>query len=234
MKDFIENFLRLFFPEQCRICGTPLLESELCVCRRCDIRLPRTRFHLKQGNAAEQCFYGKVDIERVASFGYFRKDNDLRRIIHRMKYHDAPHTAYLMGKLYARELMHGGWHTDVDLLVPVPLHPLKEMQRGYNQSEQIARGIGSVWGTAVETRVLRKRRHNGSQTTRSLEERYENTLNVFKARRGDLIEGRHVVLVDDVLTSGSTLEACAHALHAVANVRISVLTIGFAGEGPGV
>ena len=231
MKDIIENFLRLFFPEQCRICGTPLLKGELCVCRRCNIRLPRTRFHLKQGNAAEQCFYGKVDIERAACFGYFRKGNDLRNIIHRMKYRDAPHTAYLMGQLYARELMYSGWNTDVDMLIPVPLHPLKEMQRCYNQSEQIARGIASIWGVPVETRVLRKRRHNKSQTKQSHEERYENTFGAFIARQAELIDGRHVVLIDDVLTSGSTLEACAHALRSVANVRISILTIGFAGGG---
>jgi Predicted amidophosphoribosyltransferases len=144
------------------------------------------------------------------------------------KYHNSSRTAYRLGMLYGRELMADNWQRPIDLLSPVPLHWLKQLQRGYNQSEWIAQGLSHIWNIPVRTDLLKRRRNTTTQTQKNIYERFLNADEAFEARKNTLLNGRHILLVDDVLTSGSTLCACAEALHATADLKISILTLGFA------
>ncbi|MGL4292353.1 MAG: ComF family protein, partial [Bacteroidales bacterium] len=209
-------------------CGNSLINEERCYCLHCNQRLPRTRFHEQAGNLAEQLFYGRCEVERVACFCYFEKGGSFREAIHRFKYHDSPRTAFNLGALYARELQSIGWQVPIDILLPVPLHWIKQLKRGYNQSEWIARGVGSVWQKPIRTDILIKRHHTPSQTRKSIYDRYLNASAGFKLKKKQNLEGKHILLIDDVLTSGSTLEACISALQQIPQVKISILTLGFA------
>lgn len=224
----LHTYLSLLFPDGCLLCQRPLTKEESCFCRHCNPHLPRTNFHLTPDNRGEQLFFGKCDVERVASFCYFEKGNQFRQTIHRFKYHDSPATAFRMGAFYAEELAKTNWQTPIDLIIPVPLHPLKLLKRGYNQSEWIAKGLHSVWQIPVNTRLLRKKANTDTQTRRSLYDRYINAQNSFTKRHELPPHVKHLLLVDDVLTSGSTLEACVHALNDASDVKISILTLGFA------
>lgn len=219
---------KLFYPTGCLVCGGTLSGDERCICRHCLPKLPRTEFHLNPGNPAEQLFYGRCEVERCACFCYYERGGDLRHIIHQFKYHDSPRSAWQLGDLYARELLLTGWQKPIDILIPVPLHFLKKNSRGYNQSEWIARGLSNVWQKPIRTDVLRKKRHNTSQTHKSLYERYLNATDSYLLKNEKQLAGKHLLLIDDVLTSGSTLEACVHALKSLPNVKISILTLGFA------
>lgn len=224
----LQACLSFLFPDGCLICQRPLGREENCFCRHCDPQLPRTGFHLRPDNPGEQLFFGKCEVERVASFCYFEKGNRFRHTIHRFKYHDSPRTAFRMGAFYAAELARTNWQAPIDIIVPVPLHPVKQFKRGYNQSFWIARGLGSVWHIPVNSHLLRKKANTDTQTRRSLYERYVNAQNSFRKRGNESLQGCHILLVDDVLTSGSTLEACVHAFQWVSDVKISILTLGFA------
>ncbi|MEG1585734.1 MAG: phosphoribosyltransferase family protein [Bacteroidales bacterium] len=217
----------LFFPRKCLMCANTLSGDETCFCRHCLPRLPRTRFDKQPDNPAEQLFFGKCEIERVACFCYFEKGGTFRNAIHQFKYHDSPKTAFRLGALYAREIA-PEWSDPIDLLIPVPLHWYKQLQRGYNQSEWIARGLASVWHKPIRTDILSKRQNTSTQTRKSIYDRYRNTAQAFRLRSTTPLAGKHILLVDDVLTSGSTLEACAQALQAAEGIKISILTLGFA------
>ena len=199
------------------MCDTPLSGDEESVCRFCLPDLPVTRFHLTPDNRAEQLFFGKADIHRCACFCFYRKGDRFRELIHEFKYHDNRKAAYRIGLLYGKMLKNDGWHTPIDQIIPVPLHPLKRIKRGYNQSEWIARGIASVWNIPVLTRVLTKKKVTSTQTKKSLFERHLNTHDTFHTKAEALTDGMHILLVDDVLTSGSTLTACAISIQAAAD-----------------
>lgn len=220
--------LKLLYPASCLVCGTPLSGREECICRFCLPHLPHTGFHLQPDNKAEQLFFGKAEIERCACFCYFRKGDRFRELIHEFKYRDNRKAAYRMGRLYARILQADRWDAPFACIIPVPLHPFKKIRRGYNQSEWIARGIASVWQTPLRNDILYKRKATSTQTRKGFFERHANASGSFAVREAPALEGRHILLIDDVLTSGSTLTACIGALRQAANVKISILTLGFA------
>ncbi|MEG1616748.1 MAG: phosphoribosyltransferase family protein [Bacteroidales bacterium] len=218
----------LLFPKSCLICENPLCKGEEGVCRYCLGHLPRTNFHLEKDNPAEQLFFGKCEIQQAASFCYFEKGNDLRRLIHEFKYRNNRDVAVQLGALYGRELMRSDWSDGIDLIVPVPLHYYKKIKRGYNQSEYIARGLSSALCKPLCNSVLRKERNAATQTRKTLYDRYLNADRSFSLHNGAKLSGKHLLLVDDVLTSGATLEACANTLLAIPDVKISIITLAFA------
>lgn len=224
----ISHITRFLFPAHCLMCGDQLSGDETCFCRHCLPRLPRTNFHLQADNPAEQLFFGKTAIEKAACYCYFEKGGAFRKAIHQFKYHDSPKTAFRLGKLFASELRITGWEGPIDILIPVPLHWIKQMHRGYNQSEWIARGLADVWHKPIYTHILKRERHTSTQTRKSFYDRYLNAGGSFRIRPTTALTGKHILLVDDVLTSGATLEACAQALHSIPGVKISILTLGFA------
>lgn len=227
---WLSSFVRLFFPRYCVVCGKPLQEGEEGICFRCNMDLPRTNYHLHKDNPVERMFWGKMPLERATSFFFYRKGNDSRRILHLLKYGGRKDLGELMGRQMAAELSETGFFREMDVIIPIPLHPRKQKERGYNQSECIARGISVVTGIPVDTVSVQRGKHTETQTRKSAFERWTNVEGVFLLPHPEHFAGKHILLVDDVLTTGATTTACADAFQDVEGVRISILTLAFAGD----
>lgn len=221
--------VRLFFPARCAVCGAPLQTGEEGVCLRCDMEMPRTGYHLHKDNPVERLFWGKFPLERATSYLYYNKGDDFRRLLHALKYAGRQDLGELTGRFMAAELAPSGFFHGVDVIVPVPLHPKRQRSRGYNQSACIARGISAVTGIPVDTLSVVRHKPTETQTRKSTYERWENVAGIFQLTAPHSFTGKHVLLVDDVLTTGSTITACADAFKEVDGVRLSVLTLALAG-----
>ncbi len=223
------NLLNLFFPNLCKICGSPLVEGEEQICLRCLCDLPHTYYHRKANNPAEQLFFGKNRIEHASAFLRYEKGGKTQKLVHSLKYYDNKEVGYLLGRQAARELLADRSPLiEVDLLIPVPLHPRKERKRGYNQSEWIARGLSSVLHIPIDKGSLARVSFTNTQTRKGVFERWTNVCSIFQVSQPDKLRDKHVLLVDDVITTGATLSACAEALSTVPGIRISVFALSIA------
>jgi ComF family protein len=227
-REYFHGFLSLFYPEFCVACGKNLLDQEVVLCTKCEYEMPRTHFHKVPGNPVEQSFWGRVPIERATSYIFFKKAGKYQKLVHQLKYHGREDVGLQMGRLFAVELKGVEPFASVDYLLPVPLHPKKQKKRGYNQSEVIARGMQEFLNAEIDTSVLLRTSFTETQTKKSRYERWENIEKVFEVRHPEKVEGKHVLLVDDVLTTGATLEGCAQVLKTAANVKVSLATLGYA------
>ena len=207
------------------VCGESLLDGERDICTACAYMMPLTGFAAEADNALFRRFWGIVPVERAAALIFFIHGSEWQRMIHGFKYRDKWHWAYVMGRRLGAALREGGLFADVDVALPVPLHPYRRMLRGYNQSEYIARGVAEELGIEVDLHTLCRRRNNPSQTRLAEREKRENVRDLFSVHDADRIRGRHVLIVDDVITSGETITACAEALIAAAECRISVASV---------
>ena len=224
-KLWLLSFFRLFVPRRCAVCGACLDDGEEVLCLKCDIGMPRTNYHLRADNPVEQRFGGRFPLERATSYFRYCKDGDYRRILFRMKYEGRQDDAEAMGRLMAADLVRSGFFEGVDVLLPVPLHPDKQRLRGYNQSACIAQGVSAVTGIPVSVGNVRRLKFTETQTRKSAHQRWDNVDGVFEAVDAAAFVGQHVLLLDDVLTTGATLTACADALAGVEGVRFSVLAL---------
>lgn len=222
------DFFNLIYPLLCPACRSVLLKQETHICTDCLYKLPRTNFHLDINNSMAQLFWGRVRIEAAAACYYFERGSKCRKILHQIKYRGKKELALFLGTLYGKELSISGCFTDTDLLIPVPLHPYREKQRGFNQSEWFARGLAKSLGKKVVKDVLVRFAGTETQTNKSRIGRWENVENSFKLYLDDKIISKHILLVDDVVTTGATLESCASLLMTSPGVRISILTIAYA------
>lgn len=227
-KVWLSSFLHLFFCRQCAVCGESLQESEEAICLKCNMDLPRTDYHLRADNPVERMFWGKFPLERATSYCFYHKGSDFRQILHQLKYGDRKDLGEVMGRFMAAELAGSGFFRDVDVIVPVPLHPRKLQMRGYNQSECIAKGIAMVTGIPIDVSSVVRGKYTQTQTSKSVYERWENVGGIFRLHHPECWAGKHILLVDDVLTTGATTTACADAFREVDGVRISVLTLAVA------
>ena len=220
----------LFFPRCCLLCGSPLEHGEKVLCFSCLAGLPRTGFHLLEDNRVECNFFGKFPIERATSFLYYTKGGDVRQLLYELKYHGHKEVGEVMGRTLAAELLSSHFFEGIDLIIPVPLHRRKKRQRGYNQSECLAGGISAVTGIPIYADIIARGRYTETQTHKGQYERWENVQNLFVCSSPELLENKHILLVDDVLTTGATIVSCADALQDIPGLRISVLTLALAGE----
>lgn len=223
LRSWLDDFASLFFPRLCVCCGGGLNKAERDVCTDCLCSLPRTRMHEIEANLVEVRFFGRVDVSLATSFLFFEKDTVVQKLLHEIKYHDNPQLAVRLGLMFGTELK-GGRFESVDVIVPVPLHEKRLKERGYNQSEQIANGIAKALGKPVALNVLARTKGNETQTKKGAYERWENVRGIFSLMDAELVKGKHVLLVDDVLTTGATIEACVEVL-ASAEASVSVATI---------
>ena len=225
----LKDLFRLIYPNLCPACEEPLPKGESMICPACFENLPRTDFHLQEQNLAEKIFYGRFGFHQVSSAFHFNKGNSVQRILHEIKYNGGTDLAEQLAAWYGKNLEEQDWFTEPPIFIPVPLHPQKMYTRGYNQAYHLAKGLASAVKDSRCLEFLLRREDKGSQTRKGRFARWENVENIF-APAFDEILTQPVVLVDDVLTTGATLEACAAALKPAAQGQISALTLAFAGQ----
>jgi ComF family protein len=226
--DLWDDFISLLFPRLCYACGNHLLRNENLICTGCYVLIPRTNYHLQPENPVEQLFWGRCLIEKAAAFSFYAKGSRIRNLIHKLKYEGIKEIGYELGRIYAVSLKSSGFAADIDVIIPVPLHPSKKRIRGFNQSEYISSGISDVTGVQVNTDSLVRKVISATQTNRSRFDRWTNVEGIFRVEDAEAIRGKHILLVDDVITTGSTVESCVNELLKVENVKVSVVAIGCA------
>ena len=224
----LNDLFDLLFPDLCVVCGNNLLKNEQHICMICLHNIPKTNFHLLKDNSIEKRFWGKVPIFRSTAFFYFQKGSPFQKLLHCLKYKGNKEIGEVLGKYAAVDLLESPDFATVDIIIPVPLHPKKYKQRGYNQSEWIGNGISIILAKPQDTNSLVRVHENTTQTKKNVYERYENTDGIFNLSDKETLRGKHVLLVDDVLTTGSTLEACIKALLDIEGIRISVFALAVA------
>lgn len=217
------------FPRQCLMCGCRLSTTEKHLCVSCLRMLPRTHYHLCKHSPIEMFFWGKLPIERATSFLYYDGIRT-RDIIYSMKYHHAPETGRYVSEIFAAEIKDCGFFNGIDCIIPVPLSRQRQWKRGYNQSEWIARGISRQTGIPVWKDVVKRVVDNQTQTALMHYERWDNVEDIFRLVRPERIHGKHVLLVDDVMTTGATISSCAKELTKAKDVKISIATLCVAGH----
>ena len=223
------RLLDLIAPRLCVVCGRRLSPSEQVVCASCNMHLPRTGFQLNAyDNMMARLFWGLIPVERVAALFYYEGGSKTANILYDLKYHDHPEIGVEMGRMMADEFNEAGFFDGIDLIVPVPLARNRQRHRGYNQSRCLAEGICQVTSLPRYDQIICRKHFEKSQTQMGRWERQENVAHVFELENPTAIRGKHVLLVDDVVTTGATMVACARELLKAGDVKISLLSLGFA------
>jgi ComF family protein len=224
----LTDILAFLLPRTCPACRRPLKDWEECLCLVCQAQLPVTNFDLNPDNPLAEMFWGRVRLSQAVAWFYFRKGSIYQDALHKLKYNDRPDIGFLLGKQFGYELFRSPVFIQPDVLVPVPLHPKKLRKRGYNQSEAIARGLSVGLQIPLSDSILTRPHATSTQTRKNRYERYLNVTGKFSVSDPSDLENRHVLLIDDVITTGATLEACAEELLVYPGVKVSVAALAWA------
>ncbi len=222
------GFTHLLYPELCVACGGDLPSSATCFCIRCRARLTSLDMHLVQENEFIHRLWGRIKIESGAAAYYFTPQSPIRMAVHHLKYKNKPDIGLMIGREFGRKLRESNLFKPVEAIVPVPLHPRKERLRGYNQSAMFAQGLSEAMDVPMLGKVLVRRAFTETQTKKKRMERFQNVGEVFAVVKPEAIKGKHILLVDDVLTTGATLEVCGQTLLDVGSAKLSCATIAIA------
>ncbi len=215
-------------PRCCVVCGRRLAPTERSLCSVCLLHAPRTTFQFTPyDNDVAQLFWGQMTIEKAASWIYYEPHSEMAQLIYRLKYDSRPDIGRDIGRTMASEMLTSGFFDDIDALLPVPLASKRLRQRGYNQSEELARGISDITGLPVINKAISRVRFRQSQTSLSRQERRENVDGLFVVKNQQALEGRHILLIDDVCTTGATLMAVGRVIEEILGAKISLLTLGY-------
>ena len=227
LKNCIADFTALLYPDLCAACAHSLYKGEQLLCLQCLHQLPYTHFHQHQDNPVERMLWGRCTVGAATSLLFFKKSTRVQQIMHQIKYNGKQELGVKMGHLLGTALLDNERFKGIDSIVPVPLHPDKYQKRGYNQSECFAKGIAETMALDMLTTQLIRSKASETQTRKNRYQRYLNTEEVFQLQEPEQLYGKHVLLVDDVITTGATIEACVHALTEV-DVKVSVASIAYA------
>lgn len=222
------TLLNFFYPRLCISCGNLLLQKEQFFCLHCLHNLPETRYHEFEDSPLSLLFRGRVPVENTGAFLFYKKGNHVQKILHHLKYNGGKDIGAFLGNIYGAQLIqHEKWR-NVDVIIPIPLHQKKEKKRGYNQSEWIAKGLSSGMQIPYNTNLLIRSEFTETQTKKSRFHRWENVKEVFQLTDSNALINKHVLLCDDVLTTGATLEAAIQKLAATPTIKVSVVTLATA------
>lgn len=225
---YLADFVSLLFPELCQSCGEGLVTGEELLCLDCRYNLPFTDFHLKPDNMVAQQFWGKINLEAAYSLYYFTKGGKMQHLMHNFKYKGVQKIGNLLGNIAGEQLIQNSIFKSADVVIPVPLHKSRLRKRSYNQSMCFAEGLSQKLGIPAYENNLVRVRATETQTHRSRFSRFENMQQVFTLVNPEALINKHVLLVDDVVTTGSTLEACGTELLKVEGLKLSIATIACA------
>lgn len=228
--DIVEDIISLILPRTCLVCGEQLEDGKSPICVVCSMRAPLTYLSQERENAMVNHLRGIIPVESATALFWFVGDSDWQRLIHRFKYSGKWLSARKMGEWLGSDMAKSGNFDDIDLIVAVPLHPLRRLKRGYNQSEQIALGIARKLNVECDFRSLYRKRNNKSQAQQHKSDRVFNVKSIFEVRNADKLRGKHILIVDDVFTTGATISSCAATIVKACNhdVRISIATLSAA------
>ena len=223
-----KSLINLLFPRVCAGCGNILLEGEDTVCTTCRFLLPKTGYEKNPDNPLAQMFYGQMPFNAVMAEFFFSKTGKVQHLIHGLKYHHCRENGIFLGQEIGKSLLQAPDYQEIDCIVPIPLHPKKEKIRGYNQSHVIAEGISEIMNIPIAEKCLVRSVFTDTQTHKTRDERYQNVKDIFHIEKPEKLENKHVLLVDDVLTTGATLMSAGKALLNVEGIKISVATVACA------
>lgn len=228
LKTILTDFVSLIYPRICVGCQEVLLKHEETLCTHCHVQLPHTHFENQNNNPVQKLFWYKLQLTHASSAYFFSKKSRIQHIIHAFKYHNQPQVATYMGKLMGQKLMSIHESQPFDYVIPVPLHPLKRRLRGYNQAEKLADGIAEILKVPVSTKHIIRQTANKTQTNKGLYDRWINVSSIFSVKQTGELENKHVLLVDDVITSGATIEASAQPLTNIPGIQVSIVSLALA------
>ncbi|HSV88759.1 MAG TPA: hypothetical protein VLH61_08965 [Bacteroidales bacterium] len=227
-QNFLNDFVALFFPRTCNACGEVLIRVESYICQFCFLRLPFARLTGESENSVTEIFWGRVPIETGTVLFFFEKGGKVQELIHNFKYRGFKEVGWYLGKLLGTELRDSLNYKGIQLVVPVPLHPLKLRQRGFNQSEEFGRGLADSLGVSQNTIGLQRIIPTATQTRKTRFRRWENVESVFQVSDPRVFENRNILLVDDVITTGATMESCARLILQSPGSRVWLAAIALA------
>jgi ComF family protein len=227
IQKYVEHFTHLFYPHNCIGCGADTIGMKHMLCTRCSYSLPETHFFEKQNNPVEKIFHGRIPVEQAGTVYYFTKNSLMQQLLVQLKYKGNIDVGYFLGRKIGYGLLKEPRYRSVDMLIPLPLNPKKEFIRGYNQSALICDGIREIWQRPVRSDLVTRVRFTETQTHQNRISRWQNMEGVFRVLHPELLENKHLLLVDDVITTGATLEACGKELLKIPGVRLSVAAAGY-------
>ncbi len=227
LKSYVNAFSHLLYPHNCEGCGTDILNDDGYLCAKCFYDLPKTGFIDAADNPVEKSFYGRLNLEAAAAGYYFTKDGLLQHLIGQVKYKRHKELGIYLGKLIGHKLKNSVRFNDIELLVPLPLNAKKEAKRGFNQATLICEGIAQVWQQPIVADAVIRTVFTQSQTNKTRVARWQNMEGVFAVANANKLQGKHILLVDDITTTGATLEACGSEILQVANTKLSIVTVAF-------
>ena len=224
---FWHRVINLIAPEACMVCGNRLGIDEEVLCTSCNLHLPRTGFASNPyDNIMARRFWGRIPIERAAALFFYEAGSEVSHIIHNLKYHNHPEVGMILGHMAAEEMAMHGFFDDIDLILPVPLERKHQRRRGYNQSMEIARGVNEVTQIPIIKDAVERTSFQGSQTQKSLTQRMENVAGAFRLTGKADLASRHILIVDDIVTSGATICSCVEPLLTFNELKVSIFSLG--------
>ena len=220
-----QDFISLFYPSVCAACNRLLMRHETIICSFCNIELPKTFYHTIKNNPLEEVFWGRIKIEAAAARYFFRKKGKVQHLMHNFKYKEKQEIGVFIGEEYGKELITNPIFKSVDVIIPIPLHIKKKKIRGYNQSEMFAIGLSKSMNATVDVTTLIRSIATSTQTRKNRFMRWENVKEIFQVTDLKALENKHILLVDDIITTGATIEGAAQMLMQINGVKISVAGI---------
>ena len=227
---YLKDFGALLYPRTCVACGSDGLETNQLICWSCISQLPLTNFEKQPDNMVADLFTGRISVQLATAFLFFGKESLVQHLIHRFKYKANLDLGVLLGKMMGKSMLEAGWQDAIDVIVPLPLNKKKQAKRGFNQAEILAKGIGEAMNKPVEPVAVIRSKFTETQTRKSRADRWQNVAEVFDLLDNHTLDNKHVLLVDDVVTTGATLEACGQVLLQTPGLKLSIATFAFASK----
>lgn len=224
---YTKDLLHLFFPHYCEGCGNDVSGETQLLCLQCLAKFPETKFFEAPGNPVEKTFYGRLQVESAGAAYYFTKDSVVQHLVTQLKYHGNKEIGAYLGKLTALQMQKTDRFNGIDYIIPLPLNDKKLQQRGYNQAAIIAEGISSVLNIPMLGNAVRRKLFTETQTRKDRVSRWQSMQDVFEVTDNNILKDKHILLVDDIITTGATLEACGSVLLRVHGIKLNIATVAW-------